>query len=187
MTSKKTSPHRHSGEPHKRGKGRRSFSTAKLVIALQQRSRPSLQPFATATATPASAGITSKKTSPHRHSGEPHKRGKGRRSFSTAKLVIALQQRSRPSLRPFATAIAIPAAAWMTSKKPPHIVIPAKAGIALQRRSHPSFWPFATATAIPGFAGMTDKERCTQPPYGSAWASRLVNMANCRTAAGAPE
>ena len=90
---------------------------ARAGIALQQRSGPSLQPFATATAIPASAGMTSKKTSPHRHSGEPHKRGKGRRSFSTAKLVIALQQRSRPSLRPFATAIAIPASAGMTSKK----------------------------------------------------------------------
>src|SRR6185312_12484858 len=75
----------------------------------------------------------------------------------------ALQRRSRPPLRPFATATCDPCLCRDDEQKPPHIVIPAKAGIALHRRSRPSL----------------------RNPYGSAWPPSLVKMTNCRTAAGA--
>jgi len=90
-------------------------------------------------------------------------------------------------------------------EKNSHIVIPAKAGIALQQRSWSSHFSSSTTkpaippafrnsncdpclrrddeqihhTVIPAKAGMTNKTGSPDTPYGSAWASRLVNMAEC--------
>jgi hypothetical protein len=87
----------------------------------------------------------------------------------------------------------------------PHIVIPAKAGIALQQRSWSSHFSSSTTKpslppalrnnncdpclrrddeqnpniVIPAKVGMTNKTGSPDTPYGSAWASRLVNMAEC--------
>jgi hypothetical protein len=167
--------------------------------APQQRSQPSLQPFATATAIPAFAGMTSKTPTPSfRRRPESHFNSEAGHRTS------ALQQRSQPSLQPFATATAIPAFAGMTSKpttpsfrRRPESHFNSEAGhrtSALQQRSQSPLPPFATATAIPAFAGMTsktpnivipakagmtNKTGSLDTPYGSAWAFRLVNMAEC--------
>jgi hypothetical protein len=130
--------------------------------ALQRQSQPSLQSFATATAIPAFAGMTSKTPTPsfRRRPEELFNSKAGHRTS-------ALQQRSQPSLQSFATATAIPAFAGVTSKTPtpsfrrrPESHFNSEAGhrtSALQQRSQPSPQPFATATAIPAFAGMTSK------------------------------
>jgi hypothetical protein len=130
--------------------------------ALQQRSQPSPQPFATTTAIPAFAGMTRK---------TPH-------TVISAKAGIALQQRSWSShFGSSTTKPAIPPALRNSNcdpclrrddeQNPPHR-LPAKAGGAFQQRSWSSHFsspttkpaipqPFATTTAIPAFAGMTSK------------------------------
>jgi hypothetical protein len=136
---------------------------AHRTSALQQRSHPSLPPFATATAIPAFAGMTSKPTtSSFRRRPESHFNSEAGHRTS------ALQQRSQPSLQPFVTATAIPAFAGMTSKTPtssfrrrPESHFNSEAGprtSAIQQRSQPSLQPFVTATATLAFAGMTNKK-----------------------------
>jgi hypothetical protein len=90
-------------------------------------------------------------------------------------------------------------------EKNSNTVISAKAGIALQQRSWSSHFSSSTTKpvtppaprnsdcdpclrrddeqnphiVIPTKAGMTNKTGSPDTPYGSAWASRLVNMAEC--------
>jgi hypothetical protein len=81
-------------------------------------------------------------------------------------------------------------------EKNSHIVIPAKAGIALQLSNNEASHPPSPSQqqlrsclrrddeqnpniVIPAKAGMTNKTGSPDTPYGSAWASRLVNMAEC--------